>query len=155
MEDLSSGILPLLKEISDAIERTDEESIQANALLLVNRMHSMSRAVSASHGAKRARSVLEDACRDGARMLAITGNFVDAAGALRSVCTGLHAADVCDFALDEFLCRLLSGVEIEMDMLNYEQRRWALWVQGRVNQKCTIPLDEWQTMVLKQYNNKR
>jgi hypothetical protein len=155
MEDLRSGILPLLDEISNAIERADEKCIQANARLLVDRMQAMLRALSASHSAKQDTSVLEDACRDGARMLAITGKFLDAADALRSICPGLRRADACGFALDEFLCRLLSGAEIGVDMLNYEQRRWALWVLGRVNQEHAISLDGWQTVMLGQYNNKR
>lgn len=88
-------------------------------------------------------------------MLAITGNFVEAADALRMICSGLRATDACEFALDEFLCRIRLSAKIDIGVLSYEQRCWALGVLGVINQQHAIRLDGWQTMMLREYKNKR
>jgi hypothetical protein len=150
-----SDIRPILDDISDAIGRQDEASVCANARMLVERMQMMSRALTEGKGAGRRKTAPDEACRDGARMLATIGSFMEAADALKVARAGLCAADAAGFALDEFLCRIQADARGAVSGLNYEQRCWALGVLGETNRTHEIALDAWQTMMRKQYNNKR
>ncbi len=155
MDVVKGDIRPILNAISDAIDRQDDLGVCANARVLVEKMQMMSRAFTSSKGAGRQKTAPDDACRDGARMLAIIGNFGEAADALKHVRVGLCAADAADFALDEFLCRIQADARSAVNLLNYEHRCWALGVMGITTRAHAIALDEWQTMMLNQYKNKR
>ena len=150
-----SDIRPILDAISVAIGRRDETSVCANARVLVERMQMMSRALTEGKGTGRQKTAPDEACRDGARMLAIIGSFMEAADALKVARAGLCAADAAGFALDEFLCRIQADARGAVNLLNYEHRCWALGVMGITTRAHAIALDEWQTMMLNQYKNKR
>ena len=150
MNNLKGDIRPILDALTKAIDSQNETAVRTNATMLIRQMQAMTSAFCARSGPGRTKTVLDDACRDGARMLAIIGHYTEAADALSAVQIGLCAVDASEFALDEFLCRMAIGDKTGARLLNYEQRCWANGRLGKVSRKHTIALDDWQKMMLGQ-----